>query len=95
MNFLWRTSIYAPNLIRQTLVIAHHKPILLTIRSASLQNQVQLLDEAFRQLIFSVVDDVVDTTKVVHSLYDIIHVDSLISDSNSVCLKDVSRLVVG
>ena len=94
MNFLWRTSIYAPNLIRQALVVAHYKPIFFAIGSACLQNQVQLLDEAFRQLIFSMVDDIIDTTEVVHCFYDIIHVDSLISDSNGVCLKDVSRLVV-
>ena len=38
--------------------------------------------------------DVVDATKVVNCLYDIIYVDGFIGNSDSVRFKNVSRLVV-
>ena len=41
------------------------------------------------------VDDEVDTAEMVDGLYDVIHVDSIISDADGVGLEDVTSLVVG
>ena len=55
---------------------------------------MQLFDKALCKFIFCVVDDVVYTTEMVHSLHDIIYVDSLICNPNGIRLKDIPRLIV-
>ena len=55
---------------------------------------MELLDKSLRQSLFSVVNNIVNTVKVINGLYDIIHIDSTIRNTNRIRLKNVSRLIV-
>ena len=40
------------------------------------------------------VNDKIDTTEVVDRLKNIIHIHCLVSDTDGVCLKDITRLIM-
>ena len=54
-----------------------------------------MLDVILRQPLFRMVDDIVNTTEMVHRLHNIIHIDRIVSNANGVSLKDIACLVVG
>ena len=56
---------------------------------------MKMLDEVFGERFLGMINDVVDTTEVVDGLHDVIHVDSVVGDADSVGLENVACLVMG
>ena len=90
-----RRSLISSDLIRQALVFTHSKPILPAVGSAGLQGQMQLLDQTFRQLLLSALNDGVDASEMVRGLDDIIHTDAFTLYADGVRLEYIAGLVVG
>ena len=55
---------------------------------------MKLFDETFRHLFFRMVNNVVDTSEVVDSLYNIIYIHCLVSNTDSICLEDLACLIM-
>ena len=95
MNQFGLTRLLTTNLVGQTLIVAYGKPILAAIRRTRFQNAVKHLYQIFRKGLMGTVDNDVYTTEVVHCLYDIVHIDTIVSShTNGVSLKDVASLIV-
>ena len=95
MDLLGRAGFATSDFVGKALVVAHIKPILPTTGGAGLQEPVDFLDKGFRESVFGVVNDVVDTAEVVSGLHNVIHVDTVFGDANRVGLEYVPGLLVG
>ena len=94
MDFFRRGRFPSSDLVGQPLVITHGEPILTAVRSARFQDAVQLLDKRFRNLLLRLVDNQVDTTKVVCRLDYIVHVDALVRNADGIRFEYVTGLVM-
>ena len=82
------------DLIRQAFVVTDCKPILETIRSPRLKNQMQLLDNLFRKSLFSLFNYHVNTSKMIDCLDHIIYICTLALKTNGVGFKNTTSLVM-
>ena len=55
---------------------------------------MKMFDEALCQRLLCVVDDIVDTAKVIDRLYDIVDIDCCIGIAIGVRLKDIACLIM-
>lgn len=94
MHILRQTRFHAADLVGETLVVAHGKPVFLTIGCARFQQKMEVLNHSFRQLFGGVVNDVVDALEVVDRFYNIVYPDYLIGCSEGVGFEDVACLFV-
>ena len=93
--YLFRSGgLIASDLIWQTLVLTHSKPVLATVGSSSLENLVKFLEQTLCQSFLCTIDDKVYATEVVYGLHDIIHTDTLSFNTYGVGLEDVTGLVM-
>lgn len=90
-----RRGLHAADLVGQTFVVAHGKPLLAAVRCTGLELRVQFLDEGFGERLPGPVDDRVDAAEVVRGFEDIIHTQRFALDAHRVGLEDMARLVVG
>ena len=95
MNILRRTSLHSSDFVWQTLVFSYIKPFLTGIGGPGLEDAMELFDQRLGQFGFSLVNDEIDAAKVIGSLDDIIHIDTLIGNPEGVGLENISRLVMG
>ena len=90
-----RRGLHAADLIGQTLVVAHGKPLLAAVRCTGLELCMQFLDESLGERLPGPVDDRVDAVEVVRCFENIVHTQRLAFDTHRVGLEDVAGLVVG
>lgn len=90
-----RRGLHAADLVGQTLVVAHGKPLLAAVRCTGLELRVQFLDEGLGERLPGPVDDRVDAAEVVRGFENIVHSQRLAFDAHRVGLEDVAGLVVG
>ena len=93
-NILRQCGIVTAYLIGQLLVLPYCKPILAAVAGASLQYEIQFLDEFLSQCRASLVDHHIDAPEVVGRLNHIIHIDCFIFKTDGVCLKDIASLIM-
>lgn len=84
----------AADLIRQFLIIPDIKPVSSLVRCPGYKQEMKMLDKRFREFSFCIVDDVVNCTEVICSFYDVINVNCIVSNSNSVGVEYIACLVV-
>ena len=93
-NFFRKGCIHATDFIRKFLIITNSKPIFSGIAGAILQNQVKFFDEFLRQSCFCMINNHVDTTKVICRFNHIIHIQHFFFYANSIGFKDISGLIM-
>ena len=87
-------NLTATDFIRKFLIITNSKPIFSGIAGAILQNQVKFFDEFLRQSCFCMINNHVDTTKVICRFNHIIHIQHFFFYANSIGFKDISGLIM-
>lgn len=95
VHLLGRRGLHAADLVGQTLVVAHGKPLLAAVRCTGLELRVQFLDEGLGERLPGPVDNRVDAAEVVRGFENVIHPQRLALDAHRVGLEDMARLVVG
>ena len=90
-----RRGLHAADLVGQTLVVAHGKPLLAAVRCAGLELCMQFLDEGFGERLPGPVDNRVDAAEVIRGFENIVHAQRLALDAHRVGLEYVTGLVVG
>lgn len=90
-----RRGLHAADLVGQTLVVAHGKPLLAAVRRTGLELCMQFLDKGFGERLPGPVDNRVDAAEVVRGFENVIHAQRLAFDAYRVGFEDVAGLVVG
>ena len=86
---------HTTHFIGQSLIVTHGKPSFTGIGRTGLEYKVQLLNKRFCQLCTGQLNNQVDAAEVVGRFNNIIHLDSLVRDTDSVGFKDIPSLVMG
>ena len=94
VNIFGCTGFGAAYFVGQLLVFAYGKPWLTTVGSGGFERGVELFDVGFGEGLFGRVDDEVDATEVVHRFDDVVDIDGIVGNADSVGLEDVARLLV-
>ena len=94
MDFFRMAGCAPPYLIWQFLIISDVEPWLAAVGCSCLKYSVNLLDKRLGEIIFRPVNYKIDATEMVGSLYDIIDIDTFISNADCICLENKTSLLV-
>ena len=94
-NFFRKCGFHATDFIRHLFIITYSKPIFSGVAGSILQDQVKFFDKLFCQCRFCIVNNHINTAKVICCFDYIIHIENFILYANGVGFKNISGLVMG
>ena len=92
-NFFRQGSLHATNFIGQFLIIPHCKPIFSGIAGSAFQNQMKLLDKLLSQSSFCMIDNHINTSKMICGFNHIVYVENFIFHTDGVSFKNIPSIV--
>ena len=90
-----RGSFPATNLIGQTLIATHCKPVSPRVAGTVFQRTVKFLDKTLRESIFCSIQYHIDALVMVGSLHDVVYIQGSCRKADGVCLEHITSLIVG